>query len=54
MVVGDTNSLPIEVHTNKEDHFWINFHKKSLPFYVISFYHTMSEEYVFTFNRNSD
>ena len=32
VVAGDTNSLPIEVHTNKEHHFQINLLKKSLKF----------------------
>ena len=35
MVGGDTNSLPIQVHTNKEYHFWINLPERSLIFYVL-------------------
>ena len=35
VVAGDTNSLPIQVHTNKEYHFRINFHERSLIFYMM-------------------
>ena len=35
MVAGGTNSLPIQVHTNKEYHFWLNLHERSLIFYML-------------------
>ena len=53
-MAGDTNSLPIQVHTNKEYHFWINLYERSLIFYMLHHFIRLFEEYAFIFNRNSD
>ena len=44
MTPADDNSLPVQVHTNK-DHLSINLHKKSLTFYTLHhFIKNISEE----------
>ena len=44
VLAGDTNSLPIQVHTNKGYHFWINLHERSLIFYML--HHFIKQCYI--------
>ena len=42
--------MTLTVHTNKEDHFWIDLHKKSLIFYMLHLFITQCLKNMFLYS----